>query len=435
MRRGTIDRGWLCPPETENASTMQSVLFFVLGFLSAGFIALIIAPAVWRRAAFLTRKRIEASVPLTLAEIQADKDRMRAEFAMATRRLEINFKTFREKAAAQIVEINRNREELKQLMSERSERHEALTRLEAEAGEVRAELRKREDQLQVFAEQLAQAEQTLEQRAEEIEKLGRMYDEATFTASNRQLELVAREGEIEKLSADMATLRSERREIDRRNKEVSTESRTARESLKTEQERAIALEARIERLLATIADREETLDRREREMTRLRESLKTSSTTEEGMNAQLAAAQAEMQKLEADHAELKVQMSTYLSGAKNKEMEKAMAKVSADRDLLEERLRLLARENRKLKVDIAVHERTKSEEWSGERRASAMLREQMSDLAAEVVRLTAVLDGPDSPISKSIGASAARGGGHDNGEKITSLADRVRALQKAAASG
>ena len=107
---------------------IQSILFFILGFLCAGFLALMVAPAIWRRAVALTRKRIEASVPLTLAEIQADKDRMRAEFAMATRRLEINVKNFREKAAAQIVEINRNREELKQLMAERNERHEALTR-------------------------------------------------------------------------------------------------------------------------------------------------------------------------------------------------------------------------------------------------------------------------------------------------------------------
>ena len=114
---------------------MQSTLVFVLGFLSAGLIALIVAPMVWRRAVALTRKRIEASVPLTQAEIQADKDRMRAEFAMATRRLEINFKNFREKAAAQIVEINRNREELKQLMAERTERHEALTRLEVQTGD------------------------------------------------------------------------------------------------------------------------------------------------------------------------------------------------------------------------------------------------------------------------------------------------------------
>ncbi len=414
---------------------MQSVLFFVLGLLCAGFVALTIAPAVWRRAAFLTRKRIEASVPLTLAEIQADKDRMRAEFAMATRRLEINFKTFREKAAAQIVEINRNREELKQLMSERSERHEALTRLEAQAGEVRAELRKREDQLQVLAEQLAQAEQTLEQRAEEIEKLGRMYDEATFKASDRQLELVAREGEIEKLSADMATLRSERREIDRRNKEIATESRSARESLKTEQERAVALEARIQRLLATIADREEGLDRREREMARLRESLKSGSSSEDALNAQLAALQDEKAALEKKYAELQLEHSTLLSGAKNKEMEKAVAKISADRDLLEERLKLLARENRKLKVNIAVHERTKSEEWSGERRASALLREQMNDLAAEVVRLTAALDGPESPIAKLMGAGASTSSDLGTGTKITSLADRVRALQKAASAG
>ncbi len=84
---------------------------------------------------------------------------------MATRRLEINFKNFREKAAPQIVEINRNREELKQLMAERTERHEALTRLEIQAGEVRAELRRREDELQVLTEKLEQAENLLEQRA------------------------------------------------------------------------------------------------------------------------------------------------------------------------------------------------------------------------------------------------------------------------------
>ncbi len=82
---------------------IQSILFFSLGFLCAGFLALMVAPAIWRRAVVLTRKRIEASVPLSLTEIQADKDRMRAEFAMSTRRLEMSIKQFREKAAAQVV--------------------------------------------------------------------------------------------------------------------------------------------------------------------------------------------------------------------------------------------------------------------------------------------------------------------------------------------
>ena len=287
---------------------MQSSLVFVLGFLSAGLIALIVAPMVWRRAVALTRKRIEASVPLTLTEIQADKDRMRAEFAMATRRLEINFKNFREKAAAQIVEINRNREELKQLMAERTERHEALTRLEIQAGEVRAELRRREDELQVLTEKLDQAENLLEQRASEIEKLGRMYDDASFTASNRQLEIVARESEIEKLNNDMATLRSERREIDRRSQEIVAESQAAREALKAEQERALALEARIERLLATIADRDEKIDRGEREVARMRDTVKASTGTEASLQAQVVALQAEKARLESEKAEIAEQL-------------------------------------------------------------------------------------------------------------------------------
>lgn len=412
---------------------MQSSLVFVLGFLSAGFIALVVAPMVWRRAVALTRRRIEASVPLTLTEIQADKDRMRAEFAMATRRLEINFKNFREKAAAQIVEINRNREELKQLMSERQERHEALTRLEVQAGEIRSELRRREDELQVLTEKLEEAENLLERRATEIEKLGRMYDDASFTASNRQVEITAREGEIEKLNNDMATLRSERREIDRRSQEIGAESQAGREALKAEQERALALEARIERLLATIADRDEKIDRGEREVTRMRDSVKASTGAEGEFQAQIAALQAEKAKLESEKAETADQLATYATGAKQKEMEKLMAKLSADRDLLEERLKVLTRENRKLKVDVAVHERTKSEEWNGGRRQSAVLREQMNELAAEVVKLTAALEGPNSPIDKALGPAGEADNDADG--RITSLADKVRALQKAAATG
>ena len=412
---------------------MQSSLIFVLGFLSAGFIALIVAPMVWRRAVALTRRRIEASIPLSQSEIQADKDRLRAEFAMATRRLEINFKNFREKSAAQIVEINRNREELKQLMVERSERHEALAKLEAQAGGIRAELRKREDELQILTGKLEQAENLLQQRDTEIEKLGRMYEDASFSATNRQMDIVTRESEIEKLNNEIATLRSERRDFDRRNREASAEHRGAEEALKAEQERVLALEARIERLLASVADRDEKIDRAERELGRLRGTVKASSDSESGLQSQIAALQADKTKLEDEKAELAEQVASHVSGTRNREMEKLMTKLSAERDLLEERLKVLTRENRKLKVDIAVHERTKSEEWNGERRQSAILREQMNELAAEVVRLTATLEGPNSPIEAALGPAGEAD--NDTGQKAASLADKVRALQKAAAAG
>lgn len=414
---------------------IESILFFILGFLCAGFLALMIAPAIWRRAVKLTRKRIEATVPLSLDEIQADKDRLRAEFAMSQRRLEMSFKAFRDKAAAQIIEINRNREELKGLTTERNSKNEALTQLEAKASELRAELQNREDQLKRLTEKLATAERTLDERALELDKLGRMYDEASFASSSRQIELVARESQVEKLAGDVSTLRVKRKDIERRYEELVAENRSNANALKAEKKRADELDKRLERITATLSDREQKLDQREKEMVRLREQVKQLSGSEEELSAQLLEAQTERLKLESDHVDMTHQMTTLVSSAKADDIEQAMATLSADRDRLEERLTLLTRENRKLKEEIGAFERLRNDDWSDERKTSALLREKMNDLAAEVVRMTAALDGPESPIAKALAMPARDRPGSGQDGNITSLADRVRALQKTASAG
>ncbi|MCF6098581.1 hypothetical protein [Mesorhizobium muleiense] len=377
---------------------VQSVLFFVLGFLCAGFLALMIAPAIWRRAVMLTRKRIEGSMPLTLAEIQAEKDRIRAEFAMATRRLEMSVKALREKSAEQLVEIGRGREALKELALERKDKEHALSALEAK-GE---DLRQRKDQLQLLSDRLAQTEHALEKRVLELKKLEHMYDDASFSSSSRQIELVARESELQKLADDISVLRGQRKEADRRQQEIAAESKAARDALKAEKKRTGELDKKIERLLATLADREDKLERREKEIARLREKLKSESVENASAAVRLVGAQGG----QADAA---------VKG----DMEKAIAKLDSDREQLEARLTALASENKRLKTDLAADAASRSEG------ASAALREQMSDLAAQVVALTAKLDGPESPIAKVLAAPNPPGGGE------RSLADRVRALQQA----
>ncbi|RWK63946.1 hypothetical protein [Mesorhizobium sp.] len=382
---------------------VQSVLFFVLGFLCAGFVALMIAPAIWRRAVTLTRKRVEGSMPLTLAEIQAEKDRIRAEFAMSTRRLEMSVKALREKSAEQLVEIGRGREALKELALERKDKKQALSELETK-GE---DLRQREDQLQLLSDRLAQTEQALEKRVLELKKLEHMYDDASFSSSSRQIELVARESELQKLADDISVLRGQRKEADRRQQEIAAESKAARDALKAEKKRTGELDKKIERLLATLADREDKLDRRDKEIARLREK----SKSERVENAS-AVRFVGVQGSQAD-------------AAVKDDTQKAIAKLDNDRERLEARLTELARENKKLKTDLAAFEASKSEGGDDARRASAALREQMSDLAAQVVALTAKLDGPESPIAKALAAPNPPGSGE------RSLADRVRALQKA----
>jgi chromosome segregation ATPase len=375
---------------------VQSILFFALGFLCAGFLVLMVAPAIWRRAVALTRKRVEASVPQTLAEIQADKDRIRAEFAMSTRRLEMSVKSLREKSAEQLVEINRGREELKGLAFERAGKNQALSELEIKT----SVLQQREDQLQRLSERITETERVLMKRALELEKLEHMYDDASFSSSNRQIELVARESELEKLASEIAVLRSQRKEADRRNQEVVGESKSARDALKAEKKKTADLDKKLERLLATLADREDKLDRREKELARLRDRSK-------GEGVENA------------------------PGSNGNEIEKAIAKLDSDRERLEARLTTLARENKRLKA-LAAAEKPASGVGNEDRHASALLREQMHDLAAEVVNLTAKLDGPDSPIAKALAAPQDARPAQD--ERIASLADRVRALQKAAST-
>ena len=376
---------------------VQSVLFFVLGFLCAGFLALMIAPAIWRRAVALTRKRIEASIPLTQTEILADKDRVRAEYAMSTRRLEISVKALREKVAEQLVEISRGHEAMKGLAIERMEKNQALSEL----GATSEMLRQREDELHRLSDRLKETERKLEKRALELEKLESMYDDASFSSSSRQIELVARESEMQKLASDIALLRGQRKEADRRGQEIAAESKAARDAVKAEKKKTADLDRKVERLLATLADREDKLDRREKELARLREKSKAEDTTP-------------ALRLVGRGGDV----------AKSDDVDKAIAKLDSDRERLEARLTVLARENKQLKADLTALV------VSNPADGSSALREQMNELAAEVVHLTAKLEGPDSPIAKALAVpSDARSG---NGER--SLADRVRALQDADAA-
>ena len=412
---------------------IQSVLFFALGFLCAGFLALMVAPAIWRRAVRLTRKRIEASVPLSLDEIQADKDRLRAEFAMSTRRLEMSVKEFREKASVQIVEIGRGREELRQLAAERDDQNRVLSDLEAKGAALRAELRQREEELRQYSNNLEEADRALEQLAAGLEKLNGLYESASLASTNRQVELLAKESEVEKLADDLGALKGERREVDRRLQDLAVELRAAQETARVEKRKAAELEKKLERMVATVADREETIERREKDLSQFRERLKAATATENDLNGKLAKALEEKLRLEAQVADQTLQMSNLLSSAGGGDMQAAFAKLTAERRRLDERLVVMTRENQKLRADLAGRERAKAEEWEVERRESALLREQMNDLAAEVISLTAMLDGPDSPIRKALETPVpgAEQGGR-SGPGVMSLADRVKALKKIA---
>jgi hypothetical protein len=115
---------------------IENIMYFALGLLVAGLVSLIILPAVWKRAVRLTKRRIEAATPITMAEFRADKDQLRAEFALSTRRLEMNVEALRKRLAEQLGDVNQKRSDLGQLKAERDKHMAVVRELEAREAEL-----------------------------------------------------------------------------------------------------------------------------------------------------------------------------------------------------------------------------------------------------------------------------------------------------------
>src|SRR3954451_8559088 len=120
-------------------------MIFALGFFVAGLLALLFLPAVQRRAARLSARRLEMQLPLSMEEIVAERDQLRAEFAVERRRIEQKLEAAGEAAAEHMGEIGRHtamindlngqltntREELRAVGEAKDALHRAMTETEA----------------------------------------------------------------------------------------------------------------------------------------------------------------------------------------------------------------------------------------------------------------------------------------------------------------
>ncbi|MRI54700.1 hypothetical protein D8770_12130 [Methylobacterium sp. DB1607] len=80
-------------------------MIFGLGFLLASLCALTILPTVNARAGRLARRRIEATLPVSVSEVVAERDHLRAEFAVVQRRLERKAETIAARRHADMAAI------------------------------------------------------------------------------------------------------------------------------------------------------------------------------------------------------------------------------------------------------------------------------------------------------------------------------------------
>lgn len=387
---------------------IENILAFILGFLVAAVLALFLVPVLWRRAGELMRRHIEATLPMTREELEAEIDAIKAEHAMTVRLLEMKNESLKRKAADDLVELNVLREKVERL----KEYDATIAALGAERDDLASRLAEGEAELQKRAKKITQLERQLQKRASEVEELSQLYEEASLTSSTRQLDLVARDASIEQLNDAISLLRNQRKEADRVIREATAQKAAADEALLIEQARSDELERKLDGMIAALSSREEKLERREKEIARLKRKLEAMGEK----SSRIDDVEEEKARLEGQVAELSQQLSSLLAPKGNGRKPASQRKSEMER--LQSRLAVLIRENKRLRAELAGAAHL-------DQAGDEALRERISNLAANMVDVTAMLEGPNSPIEEAL----SQQGPEQDSERPPSLADRVRALR------
>jgi chromosome segregation ATPase len=415
---------------------VEPIMYLAIGFLVSMLFGLMIVPLVHNRAVRLTTRRLEAATPLSMAEIQADKDQLRAEFAMSARRLEMSVDQLKNKTTSQLAELGKKSDAINRMKLELGEKNATIFSLEAREKAVKEQLRATEEEFSSKTEALRAADQALKDKQSELARLNTELSDRSMMAESRQVELVAVRAQIDQLKNRVGDAEKEFAATQARLEQERGESEKATSELNAARSRVENLSQRV-----TDLDRQLIVQVKEAEMLGNRVTdLEARLATQGKM---LAERDFENNQLRQSHQaaervaqELRNEIAALSSGGKSPVIEKLRAEKAA----VEEQLRTARDERAKLQRDINAIQQQAESSWATERMENALLRERINDIAAEVAKLAMQLEGPNSAIeamlaaepvapakvARAVNGAAANGAAPEGGG---TLADRIRALQ------
>jgi chromosome segregation ATPase len=113
-------------------SQSETFMLIILGFAIAAFLALIIGRLAWKLALRIGARRAMRNVPSTVAELQTDRDRLRADHAMMAKKLEVRVDDMRMRSAELAAEVSRHRNRVENLMQDVKKRDAGITERDTE---------------------------------------------------------------------------------------------------------------------------------------------------------------------------------------------------------------------------------------------------------------------------------------------------------------
>jgi len=177
-------------PNWRPPGVIEPIMIFGIGFLVASLCGLVLVPLIHNRAVRLTKKRLEAAAPLSMAELQADKDHLRAEFAMSTRRLELLIEQLKAEGAGQLAELGKKADAINLFKIELAEQASQIAELQADQAKLEDRLNAVSIELSAKIILLEETERLIASKDAEITKLASDLNERALTNDSQRVEII-----------------------------------------------------------------------------------------------------------------------------------------------------------------------------------------------------------------------------------------------------
>lgn len=415
---------------------IEQIMIFALGFLFAGLLTLLFLPAFWRRAVRLSTRRLEMQMPLSMAEIVAERDQLRAEFAAATRRVEQKNEHLADASAVQQAEMGRQTT--------------AIVGLEAQLVTARKDIDDFKGQLAATERQLREAEGELGALRTEVFDVSGLADRrgaalAALESRHATLDQIANEQRAS-LGALDTRLSGVRMELDDalRRLEVTalqlTDKTAAADLLAREREfaRSDATSAHAKREALQAA-----LDAAQTRVEDLEKQERSSGRAQARLTTQLAEQQRSLEDLTGRESTLRQAVDKHHASLKDAERlaSERLQAMRAERDALQGAIEILRRDNQAMRQELAAVRQAPPQPAAAPAanmpaavavatEGDALLRQTIVEIGAEVARIASTLEAQiRAEAKKGKGDGKSDGKNEGGSDAPADVAERIRALQ------
>ncbi|MEJ8574121.1 hypothetical protein [Microbaculum marinum] len=352
---------------------IENIVVFVLGALVATLFALLVIPVIWRRGARLIEERIRTTTPLSMTEIQSEKDMIRADFAVQLRKIEVKYDEIKAQAARRQIELGRRDSTIRELEAELDAREETIEDLEAREEELKNTVLGLERQVTLQASSLKEKQKAISDSNDALRGRSTELSELQSLADSRKVEIAALTTQLENYKSRLLEMRAElaTRSVESEGRASAVDEMSG--ILKSRDAKIALLNDRLKQRRQLTAERRRRAKELEKLLDGQRERVAEKTAALSAAELKRLKFEEDIKKLTAERAELKASLAELEAKFESRERESG-GTAGAPAPGVAAALAPAA---------------AATDGHAGDGAGDALLRENIADLAARITRLAA----------------------------------------------